>query len=196
MASPPLPAGWEDASPDRSTVQGPTLVGQIKLQGLGPEGGLPFDTPVTVGAEQNDGFDNTLFNNHSMSIAGYDFTTLVPATPLHGNRDNFTATASGINVAWVASAPGDTSGFGQIMLQRYQIVVDEAGAPTGLVAAGIDGQVEDVATRHRTPADQAALDLQPGGAIDRAVQLVDADSKPAIGRDPVVTGLHTGETLV
>jgi hypothetical protein len=138
---------------------------------------------VTVGAEENGGFDNTLFSDHSMSIAGYDFTTSVPATPLHGNRDNFTVTASGINVAWVASAPGDTSGFGQIMLQRYRIVADDAGEPTGLFAASIDGQVEATATR--TNEDSTAL----GAANDNAIEL-------GMGRDPVVTGLDTGETLV
>jgi hypothetical protein len=64
--------GWEQATvyQDPSGVQGPSpiLAGQIKLQGLGPEGGLPFGTAVTVGAEENDGFDNAAFHNHSMSM--------------------------------------------------------------------------------------------------------------------------------
>jgi hypothetical protein len=182
-----IAVAWEEAAvyQDPASVQGPVpiLAGQIKLQGLGPEGGLPFGTAVTVGAEQNDGFDSSLFSNHSMVIAGYDFTTSVAATLANGNRPNFTVTASGINVAWVASAPGDTSGFGQIMLQRYQIVTDAAGEPAALVAAGIDGQVEATATR--TDEDRVAL----GVADDNARSLGE-------GRDPVVTGLHTGETLV
>jgi hypothetical protein len=185
MASPPSPSGGRKRPSIRIPQEGPVpiLAGQIKLQGLGPEGGLPFGTAVTVGAELNDGFDNTLFSNHSMSIAGYDFTTSVAATPANGNRPNFTVTASGINVAWVASAPGDTSGFGQIMLQRYQIVTDDAGEPAALVAAGIDGQVEASATR--THEDRAVL----GVVDDNATSL-------GAGRDPIVTGLHTGETLV
>lgn len=69
------------------------------------------------------------------------------------------------------------------MLQRYQIVADDAGEPTGLFAAGIDGQVEATATR--TNEDGTAL----GAANDNAIEL-------GIGRDPVVTGLDTGETLV
>jgi hypothetical protein len=177
-----IAVGWEDTTPALDTVT-PAVIssGQLKLQGLGPEGGLPFGTLVTVGAEQDDGFDNTAFHNHSMSIAGYDFTTSVAATPPNGNRPNFTVTASGINVAWVASEPGDPSAFGHIMLQRHQIVTDAAGEPAGLVAAGIDGQVDATATH--APGDVL------GDSNDNAVQLGE-------GRDPVVTGLHTGETLV
>jgi Ca2+-binding RTX toxin-like protein len=182
---------WEDAS---------SGLGQLKLQGLGPEGGLPFGTTVTVGAEPNDGgFDNTLFNNHSMSIAGYDFDTTIQIVRPNGNGGGIIdATASGINVAWVAS-DGTQSDvrFGNIMLQRYQIVLGSDGAPAALKAAGIDGQVEDPATLHRDPADQAAIDAGiPGGANDNAIQLTDRNGNPAVGRDPAVTVLHTGETLV
>ncbi|WP_088360685.1 hypothetical protein [Rhodomicrobium vannielii] len=175
---------WEDSS---------SGLGQLKLQGLGAEGGVAFGTLVTVGAEAGDGFDNTAFNNHSMSVAGYDFSTNVQVTAPNGNLVD--AAASGVNVAWVASVPGDTSGFGQIMLQRYQIVPDADGQATSLTAAGIDGQVEDPVTLIRDPLDQAAIDAQ-GGATDAAIQLTDRDGNPAIGRDPVVTGLHTGDTLV
>lgn len=167
---------WQDTS---------TGTSQLHMQGVGAEGGLPFGTTITVGAEDGDGFDNTLFNNHSMSIGGYDFSTNTQTTAPNGNAVD--ATASGINVAWVASDPGDTSGFGQIMLQRYQIVAEDSGEPSGLQAAGIDGQVE--ASAVRDPLDQAAIDAQ-GGANDTPLVLA------AHGRDPVVTGLHTGDTLI
>src|SRR6202012_5484179 len=140
--------------------------------------------------ETNDGFDNAAFNNHSMSIAGYDFDTTIQIPRPNGNGGGIVdATASGINVAWVASAPGSADGFGNIMLQRYQIVLGSDGTPAALKAAGIDGQVEDPTTLHRAPADQAAIDAALGGANDNAIQ-------PGTGRDPVVTSLHPGETLV
>jgi Ca2+-binding RTX toxin-like protein len=180
---------WEDAS---------SGLGQLKIQGLGPEGGLPFGTTVTVGAESNDGFDHTVFNNHSMSIAGYDFDTTIQIPRPNGNGGGIIdATASGIDVAWVASDASSPAGFGNIMLQRYQIVLGADGAPAALKAAGIDGQVEDSATLHRDSADQAAIDAAiPGGANDNAIQLTDRDGHPAVGRDPVVTSLHTGETVI
>jgi hypothetical protein len=110
---------WEEGAPG---------TGVIKLRAV-PAEGLPIGEEVTVGSVG--------FNNHSMSISGYDFATNVTIPDPTDPGDTIDVAASGINVAWVASV-GD-SDFGRIMLQRYQIVPNEAGDPASLRAAGLDG---------------------------------------------------------
>src|SRR5258706_15838970 len=76
--------------------------------------------------------------------------------------------ASGINITWVESAGDDTSGFGPIMLQRYQVVLDEAGDPTGLLPAGISSRNE--AHVFRASADALAV----GAANDNALVIAES----------------------
>lgn len=142
----------------------------IKFRGVAQEIG-------TVGSEM------TIANAHAISISGYSFATGVP-DPADNDK---TLEVAGVDVAWVDGA----NTFGPIMLQRYQLTVDALGHPAGFAAAGIDGQIEATATR--TAADQAALNVAfsgTGGPNDNAI-LVAAE-----GRDPKVTSLHTGDTLV
>ncbi len=126
-------------------------------------------------------------DNHSFSISAYDFATNVNVVDPDDPTATIPTTANGINVAWVASpstGAAEPSPYGQILLQRYQIVLDETGHVSGIAAAGIDGQNESLA--NRTAEDQLAI-----GATDDAVVVI-AQS----GRSPTVAGLHTGETLV
>ena len=164
---------WEEGEPG---------TGVIKLRAV-PAEGLPIGKEVTVGSVD--------FSNHSLSIGGYDFATNVTVPDPTDPGDTIDLAASGINVAWVASV-GD-SDFGRIMLQRYQIVLDAAGDPAALLAAGLDGQNED--NDVRDPADAAAI----GVANDNAVWVGDEDGDDIggfIGRNPAVTGLHTGDVLI
>jgi RTX calcium-binding nonapeptide repeat (4 copies) len=152
----------------------------LKMRGLGAEGGVPFGEEVTVG--------DPAFNNHSLQIAGYTFPVGVQVPKPHGNTaDTIDGVADGVNAVWVSSAPGDVSGFGQIMLQRYEIITDDLGTAVDMLAAGSDGQAEGHDLR--TDADRAALEAA-GALNDDPIVLA------ARGRDPQVTGLHTGETVV
>ena len=162
--------------------EGALGAGVIKLRAL-PGEGLPIGEELTVG--------DAAFNNHGVTIGGYDFATNVTIPDPADPGDTIDATASGINVAWVAST-GD-SAFGRIMLQRYQVVLDAAGDPASLLAAGLDGQNELSAIRDA--ADAAAI----GPANDNAIWIGDEDgngSGGVIGRDPAVAGLHTGDVLI
>ena len=163
---------WEEGAPG---------VGVIKLRAV-PGEGLPIGEELTVG--------DAAFNNHGVTIGGYDFATNVTLPDPNDPSDTIDVTASGINVAWVAST-GD-SAFGRIMLQRYQIVLDAAGDPASLQAAGLDGQNE--ASAVRDAADAAVI----GAANDNAIWVgaEDGTDSGVIGRDPAVAGLHTGDVLV
>lgn len=99
-----LAVAWQD-----SMIGGPS---QLYMQGIGPEGGLPFGQPIQIG---ND-------DAHSLHLAGYDIVD---------NNNN--PVVSGINAVWVEA--------GQILFQRYAIIIDPVlGNATELREAGLDGQ--------------------------------------------------------
>src|SRR5262249_17281641 len=148
---------------------GDTGHGALKMRGLGAEGGVPFGTEVTIG--------DSAFNNHDLQIAGYTFPVGVQVPRPHGNGALIDGVADGVNVVWVQSAVGDTSGSGTILLQRYQIITDSTGTAVDMLAAGSDGQHEG--TDLRTDADRAALQAAPGGLNDDVIVL-------GTGRDPQV----------
>ncbi len=161
---------WEEGAPG---------AGVIKVRAI-PGEGLPIGEELTVG--------DAGFSNHGVTIGGYDFATNVTIPDPNDPGDTIDVTASGINVAWVAST-GD-SAFGRIMLQRYQVVLDAAGDPAALLAAGLDGQNE--LNPVRDPADAAVI----GAANDNPIWIGDEGGGGVIGRDPAVAGLHTGDVLV
>ena len=137
------------------------------LQGIAPEGGLPFGQPVKIG---NDGA-------HSLQIAGYDIVDL-----------NNAPVASGINAVWVEG--------GEIFFQRYQIVVDPVlGNPVDLQLAGLDGEVDqlrDVTALPRFGSAPQVTSLHTGETVivwlDPAGKLK-ADLLPALGTN--VAGVDT-----
>ncbi len=95
----------------------------------------------------------------------------------------------GYNVAWVSTHLDGVdgalpTGYGRIMLQRFEVPLDPLGNPGAPVAGGIDGI--------------AGLD-NAYGTMDAAVWIGDeagAGSGGAIGRNPSTTALHGFETAV
>lgn len=175
----PLSRARVSDSADATNVQ---VVDSLAAFGVGWQEGAAFKLRGVAQELGAFGSEVTIADVQSATIAGYSIITDVP-DPLD---PDLIVEVPGVSVAWVGAG---VDGFGPIMLQRYQVVMDATGHPSGLVAAGIDGQVE--AGAMRTAADQAALDAAfPFGVSDDAIELAPS------GRDAKVASLHTGDTLV
>ena len=145
----------------------------IKLRGITPEG-VPFGSEISIGASK--------LNNHSFSIDGLEFAS-------NGRID---PAAVGINVIWVESMAGDSSGIGRILMERYRVAFDESGKPVELIAASVkprdDGYPDDARPPAATEADN-----------DNAVWVGDEAGRGfggVFGFDPAITCLQTGDILV
>jgi hypothetical protein len=104
---------------------------------------------------------------HGLAISGFGSGEGAPA---------------GVSVAWVAAA-GDGSGLGRIVMQRFSAGFDENGEPAALKPLPVE---------HQAPAGFFAGLLQAwfNTANDNAIEIA------ALGREPVLNVLNSGDTLV
>jgi|GEM_PF-5721972 len=173
-----LAVAWQESTADGLSV--------VKLRGVLADG-LPFGSEITVGERGHDLAGGKL-DCHSLSICGYDLSS----------ASDPDARDSGFTIAWVASDPGDSSPFGRIMLQRYQVVTNELGVPVSLAPADLhDLRVMDAARLADHPTDLEKAVRSP--ANDDAIWVGDEDGEGVggvYGCDPAVANLRLGDTLI
>jgi hypothetical protein len=109
------------------------------------------------------------FDNHSLSISGF------------GRDDG--GRGGGLTLAWVAEA-GDGSGLGRIVLQRFSVELDALGQPTEIVPA--EGGYRSATMPTASLLHGAWLDTANDNTFEVA----------GLGRDPLVSSLHSGDTLI
>lgn len=123
-------------------------------------------------------------DQHDAAIFG-SFLDRTLANPVGGSALP-TGMNEGYNVAWVSTHAGSVdgvldAGYGRIMLQRFEAVLDPLGNPGAPQAGGIDGIV--------------GLD-NAYGTGDNAVWIGDEDANDVggiFGRNPSTSSLHTNE---
>lgn len=152
---------WEETS--ASNPSSPSI---LRGRYVGPSGvvGGEFSIAVQPGVAQ-----------HSAAMSGYGV-----------DGANGRPLVDGFNVVWVSADPADVAGgaltqaqldagYGRIMLQRFEVLLDDRKAPTGPPqAAGLDGRAGAAGTDADAPANVAG----------------------AIGRDPSTIVTHDGETVI